>query len=117
MLSFALVAPLIETAPSVAPCTEATDDFSCECVEFFGEVVQLFGVAPSVGQIYGLLYASKEPLSFSDIFERLDISKGGQPGLNSPRSLRARLCGMPVNANGRPDYFYPDLAASLREGF
>jgi DNA-binding transcriptional ArsR family regulator len=53
-------------------------------------VVQVFGVPKSVGQIYGLLYASPEPLSFSDIVERLDISKGSaSQGLQLLRSLGA----------------------------
>jgi DNA-binding transcriptional ArsR family regulator len=64
--------------------------FQSECATFFSEVVQIFGVPKSVGQIYGLLYASPEPLSFSDIVERLDISKGSaSQGLQLLRSLGA----------------------------
>jgi DNA-binding transcriptional ArsR family regulator len=59
-------------------------------VAFFSEVVQVFGVSKSVGQIYGLLYSSREPLSFSDIVERLEISKGSaSQGLQLLRSLGA----------------------------
>ena len=65
-------------------------DFQTECATFFSEVVQVFGVPKSVGQIYGLLYASSEPLSFSDIVERLEISKGSaSQGLQLLRSLGA----------------------------
>lgn len=65
-------------------------DFQSECVAFFAEVVQVFGVPKSVGQIFGLLYASPAPLSFSDIVERLDISKGSaSQGLQLLRSLGA----------------------------
>jgi len=65
-------------------------DFERECVSFFAEVVQLFGVPKSVGQIYGLLYASPEPLGFPDIVERLEISKGSaSQGLQLLRSLGA----------------------------
>lgn len=43
-----------------------------------------------MGQIYGLLYASPEPLGFSDIVERLEISKGSaSQGLQLLRSLGA----------------------------
>jgi DNA-binding transcriptional ArsR family regulator len=64
--------------------------FETECAAFFSEVVQVFGVPKSVGQIYGLLFASPEPLSFSDIVERLDISKGSaSQGLQLLRSLGA----------------------------
>jgi hypothetical protein len=53
-------------------------------------VVQIFGVPKSVGQIYGLLYASPQPLSFSHIVERLEISKGSSSqGLQLLRSLGA----------------------------
>jgi DNA-binding transcriptional ArsR family regulator len=59
-------------------------------VAFFSEVVQVAGVPKSVGQIYGLLYSSREPLSFSDIVERLEISKGSaSQGLQLLRSLGA----------------------------
>jgi DNA-binding transcriptional regulator GbsR (MarR family) len=81
-------------------------------VDFFAEVVQVFGVPPSVGQIYGLLYASPQPLSFSDIVERLEISKGSaSQGLQFLRSLGAvRL----VESDGpRREYFEPEL--SLRQ--
>jgi hypothetical protein len=64
--------------------------FETECVAFFSDVVQVFGVPKSIGQIYGLLYASPTPLSFSDIVERLDISKGSaSQGLQLLRSLGA----------------------------
>ena len=59
-------------------------------MELFAEIVQLFGVPNSVGQIYGLLYASPAPLSFSNIIELLDISKGSaSQGLQLLRSLGA----------------------------
>ena len=65
--------------------------------------MQLFGVPKSVGQIYGVLYASPEPLSFSDIVERLDISKGSaSQGLQLLRSLGAILeadCASPSTSN------------------
>jgi hypothetical protein len=70
----------------------ASPSFEQECVLFFEEIVQLFGVPKSVGQIYGVLYASPEHLSFSDIVERLDISKGSaSQGLQLLRSLGAIL--------------------------
>ena len=57
---------------------------------FFAEIVQLFGLPKSVGQIYGLLYVSPEPLGFSGIVERLDISKGSaSQGLQLLRTLGA----------------------------
>jgi DNA-binding transcriptional regulator GbsR (MarR family) len=102
------VKPVVQRSP-------IADEFSRECVEFFSEAVQLFGlVPPSVGQIYGLLYASPKPLSFSDIFERLDISKGSaSQGLNLLRWVGAVHAVAPVDSNGRREYFSPEL--SLRK--
>jgi DNA-binding transcriptional ArsR family regulator len=65
-------------------------EFARECIELFAEVVYALGLPKSVGQIYGLLYASPAPLSFSDIVERLDISKGSaSQGLQLLRTLGA----------------------------
>jgi DNA-binding transcriptional ArsR family regulator len=93
-------------------------DFQSECVAFFAEAVQIFGVPKSIGQIYGLLYASPEPLSFSDIVERLEISKGSaSQGLQLLRSLGAvkpvsRSYSLTVRqsdgATAR-DYYEPEL--------
>jgi hypothetical protein len=68
-------------------------------------VVQIFGVPKSVGQIYGLLYASPEPLSFSDIVVRLGISKGSaSQGLRLLRSLGAINVAEPSKSASRiPD--------------
>ena len=57
---------------------------------FFAEIVQLFGIPKSVGQIYGLLYVSPQPLGLTEIVERLEISKGSaSQGLQLLRSLGA----------------------------
>jgi HTH-type transcriptional regulator, glycine betaine synthesis regulator len=105
---------------------EASADFERECVDFFAEVVQVAGVAKSVGQIYGVLYASPGPLSFSDIVERLQVSKGSaSQGLRLLRSLGAinvarppllTQCPHGVGAEAetlRRDYYEPEL--SLRK--
>jgi len=77
-------------APPAARRADAEARFEQECMDFFAEMVQVFGVPKSVGQIYGLLYASPEPLSFSDIVDRLDISKGSaSQGLQLLRTLGA----------------------------
>lgn len=114
-------------------CVGPSSDFQAECVAFFTEVVQVFGVPKSIGQIYGLLFASPEPLSFSDIVERLNISKGSaSQGLQLLRSLRAinvadmmrqaptrkHIAGGPPLVSGalhlapdtpRRDYYEPEL--------
>jgi DNA-binding transcriptional regulator GbsR (MarR family) len=111
---FIPVSAAIKSVQPVVSLSATTDEFSRECVDFFGEAVQLFRGPPSVGEIYGLLFASQEPLSFSDIFERLDISKGSaSQGLNLLRSLGAVHTVAPADGNGRREYFSPEL--SLRK--
>ena len=69
-----------------------------------------------MGQIYGVLYASPKPLGFSDIVERLDISKGSaSQGLQLLRSLGAII---EAGQNGRTNevrgiVYEPEL--SLRQ--
>jgi len=78
---------LAKSSSVSAPTPIAFED---ECVAFFAEIVQLFGIPKSVGQIYGLLYASPQPLGFTAIFECLEISKGSAcQGLQLLRSLGA----------------------------
>jgi len=54
----------------------AQEAFKLECLEIFGELAQVFRVPRSVGLIYATLFASPVALSFSDLVESLDISKG-----------------------------------------
>jgi len=105
--------------------------FETECIEFFAEIVQAFGVPRSIGQIYGLLFASNEPLSFSDIVGRLNMSKGSiSQGLQLLRSLGAihvatatTLAGKGDGEASRREYFEPELglrrlmSGVLRERF
>lgn len=64
--------------------------FEQESVAFFADAVQVFGVPKSVGQIYGLLYATAEPLTLADIVARLEVSKGSvSQGLQLLRTLGA----------------------------
>lgn len=115
----------MSTAPSLpppaAPPASARHEFEQECIQLFGEVVDIFGVPKSVGQIYGVLFASAQPLSFSDIVGRLGMSKGSaSQGLQLLRSLGAinridpgdtRVAGQAYNPVR--DYYEPEL--SLRK--
>ena len=67
-----------------------SEGFERECVSFFADVVGVLGVPRSLGQIYGLLFASPRPLSFTDIVGKLDISRGSaSQGLKALRELGA----------------------------
>ncbi len=50
--------------------------FEESVVGFFLETATILGVPKSLAAIYGICFASPEPLSFSDVQERLDISAG-----------------------------------------
>jgi DNA-binding transcriptional regulator GbsR (MarR family) len=88
--------------------------FEGECVAFFAEIVQLFGIPKSVGEIYGLLYASPQPLGFTAIVERLEISKGSaSQGLQLLRSLGAIKEAEQKEGTNRGVSYEPEL--SLRQ--
>ena len=81
-------------SPSI-PEMQATDTASCEqfentLAEVFSELADLFGNPRSYGQIYGILFASPEPLTMDDIAARLGISKGSaSQGLRALETLGA----------------------------
>lgn len=59
-------------------------------VEFFVSFVQVFGLPKSIGQIYGLLFVTPEPLPMDEIVDQLGISKGSaSQGLGLLKSLGA----------------------------
>lgn len=65
-------------------------DLETEVIDLFVNGVRVLGLPKSIGEIYGLLFASPEPLSFDQILERLEISKGStSQGLRFLRSLGA----------------------------
>ena len=47
-----------------------------EVIGYFAPWGEVLGVAPSVAQIYGLLYATATPMPFDDIREKLGMSQG-----------------------------------------
>jgi DNA-binding transcriptional regulator GbsR (MarR family) len=70
-----------------------------QVVDFFVDGVRVLGLPGSVGEIYGLLFISREPLSLDDLVARLEISKGSaSQGLRTLRTLgavrEARLPGV-----------------------
>lgn len=57
---------------------------------FFVDAADMLGVPKSVAAIYGICFASPEPLSFAEIEARLDISKGSiSQGLRVLREVGA----------------------------
>jgi hypothetical protein len=87
-------------------------------VGFFLDAAEILGVPKSVAAIYGLCFASAEPLSFADINDRLDLSQGSiSQGLRVLREMGA-LRVVPVDTaepspappeTRRREFFAPDL--------
>lgn len=83
-------------------------EFERQVVDFFVSAADLLGVPKSVAAIYGIVFASPEPLSFAEIEARLDISKGSvSQGLRVLREVGA-LKEVSV-ADDRVERFSPDL--------
>lgn len=106
--SMANLEPSVPTDSGVAP---ESGDLRTMSVDFFVSFVQVFGLPKSIGQIYGLLFVSPEPLHMDDIVTRLDISKGSaSQGLSLLKSLGA-VTSQTVPADRR-EHFEADLNVS-----
>ncbi len=59
-------------------------------IDFFVDGAKVLGMPGSLGEIYGLLFISAEPLSLNDLVNRLGISKGSvSQGLRTLQGLGA----------------------------
>jgi len=82
--------------------------FEVAMVEFFVEAAEVFGLPKSVATIYGVVFASTEPLSFAEIEARVDLSKGSvSQGLKMLREMGALK--EVSRAEDRAERFVPDL--------
>ena len=66
----------LDHPPSAAALPEALTDIQKGMAGIFADLADLLGNPSSLGSIYGLLFASPEPLSMDEIVDRLDISTG-----------------------------------------
>jgi DNA-binding transcriptional regulator GbsR (MarR family) len=84
------------------------DPVERQMVAFFVDGVKVLGLPRSIGEIYGLLFVSRDPLSLDDLVERLGISKGSaSQGLRMLRNLGA-VREADGNGNGeRRTYYEP----------
>jgi DNA-binding transcriptional regulator GbsR (MarR family) len=88
------------------------DPVEREVLAVFVDGVRVLGLAPSIGEIYGLLFISQNPLSLDDLVHHLKISKGSaSQGLRTLKSLGAvRETKGNGNGNGngeRRTYYEP----------
>jgi DNA-binding transcriptional regulator GbsR (MarR family) len=86
-------------------------------IDVFVRAVGLIGLPRSIGEIYGLLFCAKDVLTFDELVERLQISKGSvSQGLKVLRQLGAvKLHYVP---GSRRDHYKPELSVKhLASGF
>ncbi len=94
------------TAPNAR--SESDQLFEHECVALFSGFLHVLGVPKSIGGIYGLLYASPDPLCFAKIVEKLEMSKGSvSQGLAFLRQSGA-IKAVEI-AGDRREFFEPEL--------
>lgn len=75
------------TTPSNSISTNETRD---AIIAYFVNAAQAFGLPKSIGEIYGLFFASNEALTLDDATEQLQISKGSaNQGIRFLRSINA----------------------------
>jgi DNA-binding transcriptional regulator GbsR (MarR family) len=97
------VAPAPFRVRSKAPAQPLTP-FQRESIDLFVGAFSVLSLPRSLGEIYGLLYSSEEPLAFDDLVTRLDLSKGSvSEGLRLLRSLGA-VNLVPIEGS-RKDHF------------
>lgn len=83
--------------------------FERECVALFSDYLHVLGIPKSIGAIYGALFASPEPLCFTQIVEKLGISKGSvSQGLAFLRQSGA-VKEVQIS-NDRREFFEPELS-------
>ena len=69
---------------------QGSNALELESIDFFVRLMSLLGLPRSVGEIYGFLYFSPNPLTMDQIATRLEISIGSaSQGLKTLRSLKA----------------------------
>jgi len=86
-------------------------ELEIEAIEMFINFLRLIGLPKSIGEIYGLLFVSTEPLSMEAMMNRLNISLGAaSQGLKLLRSFGA--VKVTYQPGDRRDYYVADLQLS-----
>ncbi|MGD7652629.1 MAG: GbsR/MarR family transcriptional regulator [Verrucomicrobiales bacterium] len=89
---------------------ESLDPLERQVVDVFVDGVRVLGLPRSIGEIYGLLFISREPLSLDDLVIRLHISKGSaSQGLRLLKSLGAVREAAQNGHSERRTYYEPAI--------
>jgi len=104
-----LISTDLTTKPAKAE--GSLSELEVEAIEMFINFLKLIGLPKSVGEIYGLLFVSPQPLAMDTIIERLDISLGAaSQGLKLLRNLGAVKAV--YSPGDRRDHYVADLELS-----
>jgi HTH-type transcriptional regulator, glycine betaine synthesis regulator len=88
--------------------TVELDPLERQVVAVFVDGVRVLGLPRSIGEIYGLLFISRSPLSLDDLVHRLKISKGSaSQGLRMLKSLGAVREASGTGGAERRTYYEP----------
>lgn len=86
-------------------------ELEIEAIELFINFLRLIGLPKSVGEIYGLLFVSSQPLAMDELMQRLQISLGAaSQGLRLLRSFGA--VKVVYRPGDRRDHYQADLELS-----
>lgn len=92
---------------SVEPLTE----LETQAIDLFIGFVGLLGLPKSIGELYGLLFFSSQPLAMDDLMQRLNMSKGAaSQGLKLLRAFGA--VKMVYVTGSRKDYYVAEVELS-----
>lgn len=101
---------LINPAPSGSASSELRE-LDLEAIALFINFLRLIGLPKSIGEIYGLLFASAKPLATDDLMQRLKISAGAaSQGLKLLKSLGA--VKVVYQPGDRRDHYTADIELS-----
>ena len=103
--------------PATQSDTPTLSAWETSTIDVFVRAASLIGLPRSIGEIYGLLFCTPKALSFDELVERLQISKGSvSQGLKVLRQLGAvKLHYVP---GSRRDHYQPELSMKrLVRGF
>ncbi len=91
-----------------AEAVSGLSDIETQVLDLFADGVRVLGLPRSVGEIYGLLFISRAPMSLDDLVARLGISKG-----SASQGLRfLRVLGAVSESDGggtRRTYYEPEI--------
>ena len=108
---------IVSKMPAAQSDTPTLSAWETSMIDVFVRAASLIGLPRSIGEIYGLLFCTAQALSFDELVERLQISKGSvSQGLKVLRQLGAvKLHYVP---GSRRDHYQPELSMKrLVSGF